>query len=217
MLTKLNHFFINRQELYLGAKHDAGAPRTMARALLGAALLSLCGASKEFGLYDAEGTPGAGWALASAADLMTHRVAFVAQYNMLGLKIIKDFHSGNCCVATAGGLKLEIPGTPHGFQFLADAANGELQCNPSEGYPAGMAYKFMNQQTISSAAFHSGLDPELSAAQAHFNALSIESYVPHDELDAFAGRAQEACKAHCATTCVGGVSCRVKRDTAGYC
>lgn len=152
MLTKLNHFFINRQELYLGAKHDAGAPRTMARALLGAALLSLCGASKEFGLYDAEGTPGAGWALASAADLMTHRVAFVAQYNMLGLKIIKDFHSGNCCVATAGGLKLEIPGTPHGFQFLADAANGELQCNPSEGYPAGMAYKFMNQQTISSAA-----------------------------------------------------------------
>jgi hypothetical protein len=44
-----------------------------------------------------------GWKVASAEDIEKHREAFVSSYNKFkGLRVLKIFSSGNCCIALKG-------------------------------------------------------------------------------------------------------------------
>jgi hypothetical protein len=91
--------------------------------------------SAEFGLYDAEVTPPGGWNLMHIEDLHKYKAELVLHFNTNGgLNVIRNFHSGNCCLAVAGGLKLKISGTKHGIQFPAEIATGKVACNPTDGY-----------------------------------------------------------------------------------
>ena len=46
---------------------------------------------------------------------------------------MKNFRSGNCCIALASGDKIIITGTPYGYQFPASTTGG-IRCNPTGGY-----------------------------------------------------------------------------------
>ena len=81
-------------------------------------------AHTEFGLYDADVSPGGDWLLMSASDVMVHRTSFVSSYNADGgIAVIKNFESGNCCVALKGGVKLSVVGAAVSVVFLASASD----------------------------------------------------------------------------------------------
>ena len=91
------------------------------------------GSDVEFGIYDLQGKPSGLWTLASAEDLQAHRGSFISAYNTQGgLKVIRSFSSGNCCIALKGGFKLTVSDTAYGFQF--PSSGGKVQCNPKLGY-----------------------------------------------------------------------------------
>ncbi len=79
----------------------------MAKSLALALAFTACAsASVSFGAYSLTQAPpaaaGAGWRLATAADIQAHRAAFVAQYNANGgVPTLGTFKSGNCCIALA--------------------------------------------------------------------------------------------------------------------
>jgi hypothetical protein len=103
--------------------------------------------SVEFGLFDAQTVPAAGWQLMSAADMTAYKSEFVNTYNSNGgINVIKPFQSGNCCVAVRNGLKLTITGTAYGYQFPA-AASGGIRCNPTGGY-TDPTYRFYKAETL---------------------------------------------------------------------
>ena len=88
----------------------------------------------QFGIHDYQVTPPGGWQLMSVQDFQKYGAAFIASYNAKGgLKVIRSFESGNCCIAVKGGNKLTIKGSPYGYQFPA-SASGSIRCNPSGGY-----------------------------------------------------------------------------------
>ena len=69
-----------------------------------------------WGLYDFQSDPGGGWKAATLADVIEHKESFVAAYNEEGgLSPVKNFRSGNCCIALASGDKIIITGTPYGY------------------------------------------------------------------------------------------------------
>jgi hypothetical protein len=106
-----------------------------------------------FGLYDVEGDPGPEWHLMSVAELNEHVDLFVAEYNQNGgLQAIKTFHSGNCCIAIAGGEMLVISDTMYGYQF--PAGSGTVQCNPAEGYTG--TYEFYTVPQLSTDQVFTG-------------------------------------------------------------
>jgi hypothetical protein len=91
----------------------------------------------QFKLFDVARAPAAGWKLMSAADLNTHKSAFIRYYNINGgLDTVKKFPSGNCCIAVKGGKMLVIKGSATGYQFPASVVKGgeQMRCNPQGGY-----------------------------------------------------------------------------------
>jgi hypothetical protein len=101
----------------------------------------------QFGLYSHESTLSGGWAVASIEELVEFKTEFISQYNKnKGVKVIKNFKSGNCCVAVKGGHKLLISGTPYKYQFPA-AVSGGIRCNPSGGYSEPV-YQFYRSPLI---------------------------------------------------------------------
>eukprot|EP00937_MAST-01D_sp_MAST-1D-sp2_P006154 g6154.t1 len=104
----------------------------------------------EFGMFDFSVAPGEGWQLADIDMINTHKAVFIKQYNERGLTRIKNFVSGNCCMAVKGGTKLIISGTPYGFQFPLDVASGAVHCSLKEGY-AGDAYRFYKVPQLADA------------------------------------------------------------------
>ena len=92
----------------------------------------------EWGLFDAATSPGGGWQLTTAQHMEQQKVAFMASYNALGgVRPIKTFKSGNCCIGVAGaagGIEmLEIQGSRYGYLFPASTTGG-IACNPISGY-----------------------------------------------------------------------------------
>jgi hypothetical protein len=105
----------------------------------------------EFGLYDYTKSPAGGWIAMTGKDFEKYKTTFVASYNdNKGVKVIKVFQSGNCCVAVKGGNKLTITGTPYGYQFPA-ATSGGIRCNPSGGYTEPV-YQFYRAATLKTTA-----------------------------------------------------------------
>ena len=105
----------------------------------------------EFGLYDYTVAPAGGWVAMSGATFKKYKAQFVASYNAAkGVKTIKNFKSGNCCVAVKGGNKLTISGTPYGYQFPASTSGG-IRCNPSGGYSEPV-YQFYRSPTLKATA-----------------------------------------------------------------
>jgi hypothetical protein len=102
----------------------------------------------EFGWYDLELDPGGGWRAMGLDDFNNHKKAFITKYNQIqGIKPIKVFKSGNCCVGIKGGDKLVISGTQYGYQFPA-AVSGGIRCNPSTGYSEAV-YQFYKAPKLS--------------------------------------------------------------------
>jgi hypothetical protein len=100
-----------------------------------------------FGLYSHESTISGGWAVASIEELVRYKAEFIEEYNKnKGVKVIKNFKSGNCCVAVKGGKKLIITGTPYKYQFPASTSGG-IRCNPSGGYSES-AYQFYRSPSL---------------------------------------------------------------------
>jgi hypothetical protein len=98
-------------------------------------------AKVEFGLYDIQEVPGGGWSPMTVKNFKEFKNEFVAAYNKnKGVKTIKPFKTGNCCIAVAGGQMLTISGTPYGYQFPA-ATSGGIRCNPTGGYSEAI-YQF---------------------------------------------------------------------------
>jgi hypothetical protein len=101
----------------------------------------------EFGLYDFTLSPSGGWVVMTGADFEKYKAQFVPSYNdNKGVKVIKTFQSGNCCVAVKGGNKLTISGTPYNYQFPA-ATSGGIRCNPTGGYTEPV-YQFYRTATL---------------------------------------------------------------------
>jgi hypothetical protein len=101
----------------------------------------------EFGLYDVQSSPGGGWSPMTVRNFKEFSNEFVAAYNKnKGVKTIKPFKTGNCCVAVAGGLMLTISGTPYKYQFPA-AVSGGIRCNPTGGYSEEL-YQFYRSPTL---------------------------------------------------------------------
>jgi hypothetical protein len=70
----------------------------------------------------------------SAEDVEHYKVQFVTAYNEnKGIKLVKRFQSGNCCIALKGGQKFTIAGSQFGYQFPA-TGQGQIACNPKGGY-----------------------------------------------------------------------------------
>ena len=120
-----------------------------------AAAVAVTGAlsAPEFALYDLQSAPGGGWTAMSAADFNQYKPQFVDSYNANGgLGVVKPFRTGNCCIAVKGGKMLTITGTKYGFQFPADAATGEVKCNPAEGY-TGKVQLFLSPKLSAQQSF----------------------------------------------------------------
>jgi hypothetical protein len=114
------------------------------------ALASASAASVSFGIYDAQESPGGGWQIASAADITANKAAFVESYNAnKGLKLVKTFKGGNCCIAVKGGLKLTVSDTAYNTQFPA-ATTGGIRCNPPNGYDEAY-YQFYKSPQLTEA------------------------------------------------------------------
>ena len=125
------------------------------RAFLMALAVAVTGAlsAPEFALYDLQSAPGGGWTAMSAADFNQYKPQFVDSYNANGgLGVVKPFRTGNCCIAVKGGKMLTITGTKYGFQFPADAATGEVKCNPAEGY-TGKVQLFLSPKLSAQQSF----------------------------------------------------------------
>jgi hypothetical protein len=106
--------------------------------------------AQQFGMFQADISPGGGWEIMSVADFQAHSAAFIASYNSNnGISAIKPFASGNCCVAVEGGDKLWIAGTTYGYQFPATEL-GQIRCNPENGYDE-LKYKFYQLATMDEA------------------------------------------------------------------
>jgi hypothetical protein len=107
----------------------------------------------EFGLYDAETSPGGDWVLMDSAMVNLHRASFLASYNADGgLAVIKNFKSVNCCLAVKGGYKLSLQGASISVVFLAapTATASSIACNPAAGYMG--RYKFLNTPQLAANA-----------------------------------------------------------------
>jgi hypothetical protein len=108
-----------------------------------ACLLAVAAGTKvQFGLFNADSSPGGGWVLASLNQIEVHKLDFVQQYNADGgLSVIKEFKSENCCISLASGKMITIVGSPYQYQFPAASSDGGIVCNPTEGYGV-TAYSF---------------------------------------------------------------------------
>eukprot|EP00937_MAST-01D_sp_MAST-1D-sp2_P002047 g2047.t1 len=106
----------------------------------------------KFGIFDLMKTPPGGWELLSEKDLVDHKAALVANYNVNGgFQLIGEFQSVNCCVAIKGGKKLGISGTTYTHQFLGGAVDDEIKCNPDGGYKEPK-YRFYKLPAMSADA-----------------------------------------------------------------
>ena len=103
-------------------------------ALVLAVLATASAVEVEFGLARFDQSPGHDWKLMSAKDVNQYKVQFVTAYNEnKGIKLVKKFQSGNCCIALKGGHKFTISGSQFGYQFPA-TGQGQIACNPKGGY-----------------------------------------------------------------------------------
>jgi hypothetical protein len=76
----------------------------------------------------------------------------VESYNLhSGLKVIKPFKSGNCCVAVRGGDKLRISGVSG--NVFPSTQKGGMKCNPEHGYTDSFYGFYKAKQLKSNAKF----------------------------------------------------------------
>ena len=106
----------------------------------------------EFGIADLHSAPlDTAWQLASLKDITAYHTQFVNSYNKRGgFVAITAFATNNCCLAVAGGKMITVKGHVEDV-FPADR-DGDMHCNPKDGYKEGEMLKFFGLPRLTAAA-----------------------------------------------------------------